>query len=85
MQSALAMVLSRCAITTRVALSRSRLAADEGLVGIVQRAGGLVQEEHARLADKGAGDQQPLPLPARQVPPPSLTTVCIPIGICSMS
>ena len=37
---------------------------DGGLIGRVQRGGGLVEDDHPRLGDQQAGDRQALPLAA---------------------
>ena len=40
---------------------------DKLLVGGVQRAGRLVENEQRRVADQRAGDLEPLPLPAAEI------------------
>ena len=63
-RSASITVDSRWAITTRVALSSRVDSMTHALRLVVQRAGGLVEEEDARAADQRLGDHQALPLAA---------------------
>ena len=72
-------------MTTRVALRRRQAGGDHGLRSVV---GALVASSSNRirgLAMIALRDQQPLPLPARDPAPPSITIVCMPIGIWRMS
>jgi hypothetical protein len=53
---------------------------DERLALRVERAGGLVEDEDARVGQQRAGDGDALPLPAESRTPRSPTTVSYPSG-----
>ena len=63
-------VLSRWAMIRQVQPRRRRWSSTIASVFGIQGAGGLVEDQQARIADQRPGDLQPLPLAAREVPGP---------------
>jgi hypothetical protein len=66
MRSAPSTVDSRCAITNvvRPRMSRSSASCTSASTLAVQRARGLVEDQHARVLEQRAGDRDALPLAA---------------------
>ena len=69
MTSAFRTVERRCAITKRgAALQEVREGPLDGVLGLrIERRGGFVQDEDARVAEDLARDRDPLALPRRQL------------------